>query len=86
MILKKTMKRLSDLYDEYRAQGSTRINPRHVQRILDKIDRKARKTRAALEHADESAKRDKLTRKLAVMEQQRKRGEQLMDLVRDRDD
>lgn len=86
MILKKTMRRLSDLYDEYRAQGSTRISPRHVQRILDKIDRKARKTRAALEYADEPAKRDKLIRKLIVIEEQRKRGEELMELVRDRDD
>lgn len=82
MILRKTTKRLSGLYDEVRAKGGARINPRHVQQILDKIDRKGRKIRDALEHTRDPAKRDKLTRKLAVIDEQRKRGEELLDLVR----
>ncbi len=82
MILKKTIKRLSGLYDEVRTKDRARISPRHVQQILDKIDRKGRKTREALEHTKDPAKRDKLTRKLAVIDEQRKRGEELLDLVR----
>lgn len=85
MILRKTTKRLSGLYDKASAKGGARISPRQVQQILDKIDRKGRKTREALEHTKEPAKRDKLTRKLAVIDEQQKRGEQLLDLVREGD-
>lgn len=83
MILKKTTKRLSGLYDKVRAKGGAKISPRHVRQILDKIDRKERKTREALHHTEDPAKRDKLTRKLAVIDEQRKRGEELLDLVRE---
>jgi hypothetical protein len=83
MVLKKTAKKLAALYEDLRSKGRSRINAGHVEHILDKIGHKERKVLDALTQATDEAERDKLTRKLAVIEQQRKRGEELLDLVRD---
>ena len=85
MILRKTRKRLASLYDDAKAKDGAKISADHVQQILAKIDRKERKVQAALKEATDAAKRDKLARKLAVIDEQRRRGEELLELVqRDR--
>jgi len=82
MILRKTRKRLASLYDEAKARDGAKISAEHVQQILAKIDRKERKIQEALAETTDAAKRDKLTRKLAVIDEQRGRGEELLELVR----
>ena len=82
MVLKKTKAKLAALYDTVKSSGGTTINASHVQQILDKIDRKERRILEALETATDEAKRDKLARKLAVIVEQRTRGEELLRLVR----
>ena len=82
MILRKTRKRLAALYDDAKAKDGAKISADHVRQILDKIDRKERKIRDALAEATDAPKRDKLARKLAVIDEQRRRGEELLDLVR----
>ena len=82
MILRKTRKRLASLYDEAKARDAAKISAEHVQQILAKIDRKERKIQEALAETTDAAKRDKLTRKLAVIDEQRGRGEELLELVR----
>ena len=82
MILRKTRKRLESLYDEAKAKDGAKISAEHVQQILTKIERKERKIQAALTEAKDEAKRDKLSRKLTVIDEQRRRGEELLELVR----
>ena len=82
MILRKTRKQLAALYEEAKAKDGARISADHVQQILAKIDRKERKIQKDLAEATDPAKRDKLTRKLAVIDEQRRRGEELLELVR----
>ena len=85
MILRKTRKRLTALYEEAKEKDGAKISADHVQQILDKIDRKERKIQAALAEATHEAKREKLTRKLGVIGEQRQRGEELLELVRRED-
>ena len=82
MILRKTRKRLAALYDEAKAKDGAKISADHVRQILAKIDRKEQKIREALAEATDPDKRDKLTRKLTVIDEQRRRGEELLQLVR----
>ncbi len=82
MILRKTRKRLASLYDDAKAKDGAKISADHVEQILAKIDRKERKIQAALTDATDQAKRDKLARKLSVIDEQRRRGEELLELVR----
>lgn len=82
MILKKTRKRIERLYEEIKAKSGAKIDAKHVQQILDKIDRKERKTLEALAHARDSAEKDKLNRKLAVIDEQRERGKALLGMVK----
>ena len=82
MILRKTRKRLASLYDKAKEKDGAKISTEHVRQILAKIDRKEEKIQAALKDATDPAKRDKLARKLAVIDEQRRRGEELLDLVR----
>ena len=82
MILRKTRKRLASLYDEAKAKDGAKISADHVQQILAKIDRKERKIQDALADATDPAKREKLARKLTVIDEQRQRGEELLALVR----
>ena len=82
MILRKTRKQLAALYEEAKERDGAKISAEHVRQILDKIDRKERAIQEALAEATDPAKRDKLTRKLAVIDEQRRRGEELLELVR----
>lgn len=82
MILRRTRKRLAMLYDRAKEKDGAKIDTKHVKQVLAKIDRKEEKVQAALKDATNPAKRDKLNRKLAVIEEQRQRGEELLELVR----
>ena len=82
MILRKTKKRLADLFEAAKEKEGAKISTDHVRQILAKIDRKEEKIQAALKKASDPAKREKLTRKLAVIDEQRRKGEELLDLVR----
>lgn len=82
MVLKKTSRKLAALYEECQSKGRSRIKVDHVEEILAKIDRKRRKIVAALAEATDKADREKLERKLGVIDTQRSRGRELLDLVR----
>ena len=82
MILRKTRKRLAALYDEAKAKDGAKISAEHVRQILDKIDRKDRKIREELSVATDPARQDKLARKLSVIDEQRQRCEELLELVK----
>ena len=82
MILRKTRKRLQSLYDDAKAKDGAKISAEHVRQILAKIDRKERKIQDELKEATDAARRDKLARKLTVIDEQRRRGEELLELVR----
>ncbi len=82
MILRKTKKRLEALYHEAKAKNGGKLSAKHVRHILDKIDRKDHKVRAELAETTDPVKRDKLTRKLAVIDEQRRSGEDLLELIR----
>ncbi len=82
MILRKTRKRLESLYDESKAKDGAKISVNNVLKILAKIHRKERKIQSALKDATDAAERDKLARKLTIIDEQRRRGEELLELVR----
>ncbi len=86
MVLKKTRHKLTALYDTLKSKGGTKITSSHVEQVLDKIDRKERKVLEALNRATDTADREKLERKHAVILEQRTRGEELLRLVRDDSD
>lgn len=82
MGLKKLARKLERLVSGTDKHGLPAIEPEDVEDILQKLHAKHRKLQDELAHADDEQVADRIRRKLAIVEEQKERGEELLSAVR----
>ena len=81
MKLRRSAEKLDDYRKRLEKGKVAKIKPAHVEHIINKLNAKRTKVARALEGADNKKKRERFTRKLAVVDEQLERAQWLENEV-----
>lgn len=81
MVAKKSIGKLNAYFDRLKADKADKIKPSHVDKVIAKLTSKKQALEKELREASKDAKKDRLKGKLAVVEEQLKRGAWLKDNI-----
>lgn len=81
MGLKKLAAKVTDYNDRFERGKASKIKPRHVQHVLDKLRQKAAELEADIASTKNSDKKSRLKRKLGIAREHMKRADWLLNEV-----